>query len=92
LKAASLPTALHNLGWLYEEGYTESGKPDYQKATDYYRQAATMDSFGNLGRLYMNGLVGKIEGIPDYRTAVEYLELSGNPNSLCNLGSIRRGT
>lgn len=86
LKAQDYPYALYDLGWLYDEGHVgkkENGQPDYDKAARYYKEAATMNAFCNLGRLYMNGLIGEA---PDYNMAAHYYELSGNPVALYNIG------
>lgn len=85
LQAKLFPEALNNLGFIYEKGYTATGKPNYQKAADYYEQAKTTFSFYNLGNLYMWGHIGKTEEIPDYQKAVKYFELSGHAAALHHL-------
>jgi TPR repeat protein/Txe/YoeB family toxin of Txe-Axe toxin-antitoxin module len=88
LQATPSPQALHNLGVFYEMGHATNGKPDYQKAADFYQQAKTPESFCSLGSLYRHGHIGKVNGQPDYQTAIEYFELSGIPEALYNLGQL----
>ncbi len=82
------PTAMRNLGWLYEDGFGVA--QDHAKAREWYEKAADKgdaDGMVNLGVLYDNG-----RGVAqDYARAREWYEKAaekGHANAMLNLGAL----
>ena len=64
------------LGALYEQGAIGK-KTDYKRAEKYYLLAATPRSYDNLGRMYLNGNLGKQEE-KDVKKGLAYIEDAAN--------------
>jgi TPR repeat protein len=80
------PTAMRNLGWLYEDGFGVA--QDHAKAREWYEKAAEKghaNAMLNLGALYANG-----QGVAqDHAKAREWYEKAadkGNAGAMTNLG------
>ena len=77
------PTALHNLGYLFEVGMPGL-QPDQQMARSYYQQAGALDygpSLGNLGGMMLVGIGGPV----DHAGAIAVLRRGvqmGDPNAV----------
>ncbi|OJW69766.1 MAG: hypothetical protein BGO68_05730 [Candidatus Amoebophilus sp. 36-38] len=77
--------AHHNIATVYTNGQVglKENKPDYQKATYHFQQAALPESFYHIGNFYTKGYLQSpkknTKSAYNYKKAIKYYKLSGLP-------------